>query len=217
VVVKLINTEGLALIGPGSEWFWTALSGLVLAVTFFAIYRQLRLAQSAGAIAQLDAFEREWMSERLTRFKAEVLVVLGDPSEWATVPDGAASHIANFWEKLATLIRGGHIDVKLLWNAYGNDGELWWVTLRAWVGAKRSEMADPSLYEHFEWLTGRLAEMDTQAGMPSLSEEWVVSSVARRLASSRDMIRVEQALRTVIIASPEAVPLAPAATAKAES
>jgi hypothetical protein len=23
--VTLINTDGLALIGPGSEWFWTAL------------------------------------------------------------------------------------------------------------------------------------------------------------------------------------------------
>jgi hypothetical protein len=41
--VVLINTEGSALIGPGSEWFWTAVSGAVLAVTFLAIYRQLRL------------------------------------------------------------------------------------------------------------------------------------------------------------------------------
>jgi hypothetical protein len=39
----LINTEGLAFIGPGSEWFWTAVSGIVLAGTFIAIYRQLRL------------------------------------------------------------------------------------------------------------------------------------------------------------------------------
>jgi len=35
--MKLINTDGLAFIGPGSEWYWTAMSGLVLAVTFFAI------------------------------------------------------------------------------------------------------------------------------------------------------------------------------------
>jgi hypothetical protein len=40
--VTLINTEGLALIGPGSEWFWTALQFTVLAITFFAIYRQLQ-------------------------------------------------------------------------------------------------------------------------------------------------------------------------------
>jgi hypothetical protein len=40
--VKLINTNGMAFIGPGSEWFWTALQFIALAITFYAIYRQLR-------------------------------------------------------------------------------------------------------------------------------------------------------------------------------
>jgi hypothetical protein len=43
--VKLINTDGLAFIGPGSEWFWTALQFTALAITFIAIYRQLRTQQ----------------------------------------------------------------------------------------------------------------------------------------------------------------------------
>jgi len=43
--MKLINTDGLALIGPGSEWFWTALQFTALAVTLIAIYRQLRTQQ----------------------------------------------------------------------------------------------------------------------------------------------------------------------------
>jgi hypothetical protein len=43
--VNLINTDGLALIGPGSEWFWTALQFTALAITFVAIYRQLRAQQ----------------------------------------------------------------------------------------------------------------------------------------------------------------------------
>jgi len=41
-VVTIINTDGLALFGPGSEWFWTALQFTALAVTFYAIYRQLQ-------------------------------------------------------------------------------------------------------------------------------------------------------------------------------
>jgi hypothetical protein len=43
--VKLINTDGMAFIGPGSEWFWTALQFIALAITFYAIYRQLRAQQ----------------------------------------------------------------------------------------------------------------------------------------------------------------------------
>ena len=40
--MNLINTDGMAIIGPGSEWFWTALQFAALAITFFAIYRQLK-------------------------------------------------------------------------------------------------------------------------------------------------------------------------------
>ena len=40
--VKFINTDGMALIGPGSEWFWTMLQFVALAITFYAIYRQFR-------------------------------------------------------------------------------------------------------------------------------------------------------------------------------
>lgn len=44
--MTLINTEGLALIGPGSEWFWTALQFTALAITFVAIFRQLQAQRS---------------------------------------------------------------------------------------------------------------------------------------------------------------------------
>ncbi len=63
--MPLVSSEPVVLIGPGSERFWTALSGLVLAVTFVAIYRQLRLQRSAAAIEQLNSIAREWQSERM--------------------------------------------------------------------------------------------------------------------------------------------------------
>ena len=56
--MTFINTDGMAFIGPGSEWFWTALSGIVLAVTFLAIYRQLRLQRNQGAIEQIASSSR---------------------------------------------------------------------------------------------------------------------------------------------------------------
>ena len=43
--MTLINTDGMSFIGPGSEWLWAALTGLILAGTGVAIYRQLRVQQ----------------------------------------------------------------------------------------------------------------------------------------------------------------------------
>jgi hypothetical protein len=65
--VTLINNDGMAFIGPGSEWFWTAVSGLILAVTFIAIYRQLRAQASTRAFELLEAYVREGESESFHR------------------------------------------------------------------------------------------------------------------------------------------------------
>ena len=40
--MTLISPDEMVLIGPGSEWFWIALQFCALAVTFVAIYRQLK-------------------------------------------------------------------------------------------------------------------------------------------------------------------------------
>jgi hypothetical protein len=74
VVVKLINTDGMALIGPGSEWFWTAVTGVVLAVTFLAIYRQLRAQQMQAAD-----------NTRLLRSQAHYNALMLDQRPWEMV------------------------------------------------------------------------------------------------------------------------------------
>ena len=40
--MTFINTDGMSFIGPGSEWFWTALTFAALVLTFYSIHRQLR-------------------------------------------------------------------------------------------------------------------------------------------------------------------------------
>jgi len=105
--VKLINTDGMSFIGPGSEWFWTALSGIVLAVTFFAIYRQLVLARGASAREQLESLDREWSSERFALCKLEVLLARRDNADPAIVPSAPAMAIASFWERIAALFEAG--------------------------------------------------------------------------------------------------------------
>src|SRR5947199_8598276 len=102
--MTLINTNGLALAGPGSEWFWTAISALVLVVTFAAIYRQLRGQRAATAFAQMLELRRDWESEEMSRHALGILLALGKP-DGAHVPDGSALFIGNFWETVGLLVR----------------------------------------------------------------------------------------------------------------
>lgn len=193
----------MGLIGPGSEWFWTAVSGLILAVTFIAIYRQLRQQARASAIEAVEAWISEGSSERLSRAILDTLVALRDHKDPADLPEWGPSAIAAALEKWATLARDGHRDTKLLHQLQPHIPQIWWLLLAPWIRKKRAEFGDPRVFENFEWLAGVLAEMDRRAGVPAITSAAIPSHIDALFAYSQESITVAQAMRTVIIASPE--------------
>ncbi len=92
--MNLINLNGLALIGPGSEWFWSMLQFVIVAITLYAIFRQVRLQASAAAIEQVEALYREWNSERMARNRLIVLEALRDGVDPANIPRSASGDLA---------------------------------------------------------------------------------------------------------------------------
>ena len=81
--MQLINWSG-ALIGPGSEWFWSMLEFVIVAGTLIGLYRQLRLQGAAAAIDQVNRMAIEWASERRTRYKYDTLVALRNATDLPT-------------------------------------------------------------------------------------------------------------------------------------
>jgi hypothetical protein len=198
--MKLINTDGMAFIGPGSEWFWTALSGLVLAVTFIAIYRQLRLQANSVAIDQLTEFEREWDSERLLRCQLAVLLELQAGVDPANLTEGPAHFIFNFWERIAALARGGRIDPKLLTSVNGGVGEWWWAVLNAYVMNGRVHLG-PTFGDAFEWLNGVVSKVNRASGIYDFDK---IGDVDADIAAIEWRIRIEEELRAVRVGPPPA-------------
>jgi hypothetical protein len=212
--VKLINTDGMALIGPGSEWFWTALSGIVLAVTFIAIWRQLAMARSASAREQLVAWDREWDTERQMRYRRDILVAIRDGADHADLPEGSAMGVVVWWEQIAQLDHDGHIDRKALYSRYGRLCQLWWAILAPYIRRARTRSGVPQMFGDFEWLAGRLAEMDRRAGKP-IVDETALGFPGAEIARLEGQIRLEQALRAVIVASPDSLTVGQPATQQA--
>ena len=140
--VTLINTDGMAFIGPGSEWFWTAVSGVVLAVTFIAIYRQLRMQASSRAAEQLETLTRAADSEQMHRCALDILVALRDAKDPADIPSAAAGVVGGAWEKYALLARAGHLDIKLLWRFDSEGPQGWWLLLAPMARKRRLETGD---------------------------------------------------------------------------
>lgn len=198
--MTFVNTKGMAFFGPGSEWFWAALQFTALTITFIAIYRQLQSARSSRAVEQVEGYRRQLDGEQMARYQLAILVALRDREE---IPGAAGRAIGNYFEMLGSLGRKGHVDIKLLWDLVSFPALLWWTVLAPYVQRQRVELGE-SMLEEFEWLVGAFARMDGRAGRQVAVNK---ASVANWLAAAageieflQDRIRVEQSLRSVIIA-----------------
>lgn len=197
--MTLINTDGMAFIGPGSEWFWAGLSGLILAVTFIAIYRQLRLQASASAFEQLHSMIQEWGSERLLRCRVELLRGLRDGTDPAKLPLGVSIQILDYWETIGLLVRNRHVSRHLVWDQMGNVCEGWWVILGPSILAMREEVSDTTIGENFAWLAGAMADLNRKVAIPPVVDEALVfSRIDASLAATTDTLRLVRSLRAPV-------------------
>ena len=195
--MTIVNTNGMAFIGPGSEWFWTAVSGLMLVVTFLAIYRQLRIARSANSYEQLVAFQNEVWSERMVRVGLDLLVALRDGADATDVRPGVADIIGGFWQQTGALARSGHLDPNLLQRGALGGVTFWWSALAAYTERVRADRRQPGFLGDFEWLAGTVAESNRREHSPVLD---VANFRDEAIALLEDRLRIEEALRMVVVA-----------------
>jgi hypothetical protein len=209
--VGIFSNQPIVLIGPGSEWFWSAAQFVVVAITLIAIFRQVQLQASAAAIQQIDTFVKDFGSEAMTRHTLEIELALRDGVAPQNIPYGAASTIADFWEGIGYLARAGHIDRKLLREAIGNGAQWWWVALGPWARTVRDETG-PEALEHFEWLAAQLAEDDRRAGGATVYDETrIAKTLSNRIENDRGRLRIAEEARSVIVRQGSTAPFAPSA------
>jgi len=198
--VDLINFDNLVIFGPGSEWLWTMVSSVVLAVTFVAIYRQLRIQSRAAAVEQVQAAYRDWTSEGLTRAKQGILraIEAGDTPE-AMLPTVAG--VANFWEAYGRLVRTRNIDGRLLRESFGHAVVLWWTLLADYVALVRERGENPGLLQDFEWLAKEFTWQDPDpsrpAVTPALLQAWARRQVPDVIAANDERLRMFEEMRSV--------------------
>ncbi len=190
----ILSKDPIVLIGPGSEWFWTAVSGIVLAVTFLAIWRQLRQARSAAAFEQLSHLTTDWRSESLLRARVRVAraTLRGEAP-----PPGAAGVIGDYWEGVASLVRGGHVDARIVYESMGPSLRFSWAMLE--IETRRIQRDEgATTWVHFEWLAGLFDGLAAHDGVPaSMDRDAVIRHLPDLIASYEDQIRMAEESRLV--------------------
>jgi hypothetical protein len=191
--------KDLVLIGSGSEWFWSMLQFVIVAITLYAIYRQIRLQASTAAIEQIDRIVKDWVSEASLRHALALQLAIRNGTPRDKLPYGAASFVSDFWEGIGYLVRQGHIDRRLLHENLGGAPQWWWAALATWARQVRLDTHQPAAGEHFEWLAGQMAALDRERGTSTdYTDAFIASTLDKRISNDRDRIRVAEQVRSLI-------------------
>ena len=183
-----MSTEPIVFWGPGSEWFWIMLQFVVVAVTLVGIYFQFRLQRAANAFDQLNRIVAEMEKESMLRARLEVARAI---AAGEAPPEGAMIAVANYWEKVASLVRGGHVDRTVLYESGGSGAPLWWAALADVARDVRKSRDDPTIWKQFEWLAQTFTAHAERKKEPfAFDHDSVVRIFAAGIPGLEDRIRM---------------------------
>ena len=193
--MRFINTDGMSFLGPGSEWFWAAVSAIAVVVTLLGIYRQIQLQTAVKETQQLAEIRQEWTSERYVRSRLAIWTAIRD--EVPLVGEAGTWTVADYWDDLATLVRGGYLSKHLIQETVGDDIVNWWTILGPMIVQERFVRSVPTAYENFEWLAvlcsgDRHDHSYSKAGPTKERAEAMIKLCKEKIA-------IEESLRSVTI------------------
>ena len=193
--MTVLNVDGAAIFGPGSEWLWTMAQFLALAVTGVAIYRQLRAQAWANGLKIFSRFGDDFQSEQMIRQKLEALIEIAGGNRRMTP---ALDHIGGWFDGLAEARYHGHMSPKNAAEEFGLVAQLYWALFAPLAPEFRK--VDPTIWKTWERWLAEVREYERKAGdVQDLSPErlarWLPETIEYYIAR----LRIEQETRTGVI------------------
>jgi hypothetical protein len=150
---------------------------LVVVVTLFGIYRQLRAQGATNALARIETFDARYQSREMTLAKLQVAFELryGEPpSEMNT----RMALIGNFFDLLHDQHEAGFMTLREIDERFGGGMQIWWRFLRPAIEGSRAVESEPGLYEGFEKIEALCGKRALERGSP---RTWILDSPLRVL------------------------------------
>jgi hypothetical protein len=171
--VNLVNWNGSAIFGPGSEWFWSMAQFIIVVVTLFGIYRQLHAQASANALQRWEALQGKWDSERMIHARLTVALWRKHASgpTLSFEAQAAVNWLGGFFEDLSNLEEAGFLTWKELEYSWGQPVIAFWALLAPTILEARA--GSSTMFTGFERLARRAEDVARRRG-----DDWSVPEAA---------------------------------------
>ena len=194
--MPLINTNGLVLAGPGSEWFWSAAQFVAVVVSLIAIYRQIRAQGAANFMQRVETLNEVWASPRMTFCRLDLALHLryGQPDADCYLK---AMPLLNFFADLYNMELLGYISVDEIAANWGHSVQEWVACTAPLVEARRMVAGNPVMYDLEPLLTKiRRSEARRGVGAARLDPEGLPALLDEAIDQARAFLAQEAAWRS---------------------
>ena len=206
--MEIINWDG-ALIGPGSEWFWSMAQFAVVTITLVGIYRQLRAQASANALQLRDSMDQQWESDRMLHSRLQVALAIRPQAEFDAIYPFLTG-ITQFFNDLEALREDGRITADWVRDNWGRTINFWWHILAPTIEQGRISH-QPTGNTAFEALNRLMREMDIKEGDKPFepSVEFINHRLDAMIAQMTAHLRMEQEAASGLLPTVPAVAAQP--------
>ena len=198
--MRLFNSEGSAIFGPGSEWLWSMLQFAAVTITLIAIYRQLSAQRSANALQLMESFNQHWDGDRLLRTRLQVALSLRGAAGFDQLYP-FLTPVCTFFEDMAGLQKKGHIDTRYVWETWGRTIQFWWAILAPTIEQGRVVEDQPKGNSGFEALNPLMRDLDRRHGEQLFvpDPEFINRRLDAMIVQIKASLRMEQDARAGVI------------------
>lgn len=183
--MQVVNLNGMALFGPGSEWLWAMLQMIILLGSGIAIFRQLRAQGSANALGIQASLLAQWTSSELSLMRLEALIHI---EEGRQGPPPTYYDVGNFFAYIASLWTHHHVSERELWENWSARSQLWWELGKPFLGQTRAR--NQGIYGEFEAFARVMHELDRKNGVPNFDPALLVEQRRDNIESLLVMLRL---------------------------
>lgn len=146
--------------GTNSEWFWAFLQVLVIPVTLYFVWRQLRSQNLSNQISLLNEIENTWRSDEMKRYRAHVC-----SSALDCRINAEEEAVLWFFEKIGIYCKKGVLDKGIVWEYYSYFATRYYAHFLPSINTMIKEHNDSSYFENFKYLNSILLKYSEKKGI----------------------------------------------------
>jgi hypothetical protein len=195
------------LIGPGSEWFWSAAQFIIITISLAAIYLQLRAQGASNFLQRVETLQGEWESPAMSHARLTLPLQLrhAGPRDQGWVK---AKPIADYFANIWSLYDRREIKVDEIGANWGRQMEIYSVLLQPLIYARREMEGVPNLYDWLERSPEILRKWEISRGIPPLdvSKESQRAFLDHTIRLLTERLRQRRDLQSGVIPGPPAAP-----------